>query len=61
MSQEIELIRQGLKTPRAAAIAGIIFSVLLITSQLLVRSSIPANPLGPATEVVSHSRAISRA
>jgi hypothetical protein len=61
VSQEIELIRQGLKTPRAAAIAGIIFSVLLITSQLLVRSSIPANPLGPATEVVSHSRAISRA
>lgn len=61
MNQEIGLIHQGLKTPRAAAIAGIIFSVLLVTSQLLVRSSIPANPLGPATEVVSHSRAISRA
>ena len=35
--------------------------MLLITSQLLVRSSIPANPLGPATDVVNHSKAISRA
>ena len=46
MKRETELIRQAMKTPRAAAIAGIIFSVLLITGQLLVRSSIPANPLG---------------
>jgi len=61
MKRETELIRQAIKTPRAAAIAGIIFSVLLITSQLLVRSSIPANPLGPATDVVNHSKAISRA
>jgi len=61
VNQEIGLIRHGLKTPRAAAIAGIIFSVLLITSQLVVRNSIPANPLGPATDVVSHSRALSRA
>jgi hypothetical protein len=61
VNQEIALIHQGLKTPRAAAIAGLIFSVLLITSQLLIRSSIPANPLGPAGDVLSHSNAISRA
>jgi hypothetical protein len=61
MNQEPALISQGMRTPRAAAIAGIIFSVLLMTSQLLVRSSIPPKPLGPEMEVVSHSKAISRA
>ena len=38
-------IRAGLKTPRAAAIAGIVFSVLMITSFWLLRLSIPADPL----------------
>jgi hypothetical protein len=33
-----------LKAPRAAAIAGILFSVLLIASVLLVRESVPADP-----------------
>jgi len=61
MNQETELIRQAMKTPRAAAIAGIIFSVLLIVSQVLIRSSIPSNPLGPEMEVVNHSKAIARA
>jgi len=61
MNQESSLIRLNLKTPRAAAIAGIVFSMLFITSQLLIRSSIPANPLGSATEIVSHSKTISRA
>jgi len=36
------LTRAGLRTPRAAAAAGIIFSVLLIWSLWLLRSSIPA-------------------
>jgi len=35
---------KGLKTPRAAAIAGIIFSVLLATSIVLVRLSISSDP-----------------
>ncbi len=39
------LIRARLKTPRAAAIAGILFSVLLIYSLWLLRLSIPADPL----------------
>jgi hypothetical protein len=38
MSQESALIDKALKTPRAAAIAGIIFSVLFATSELLIRS-----------------------
>jgi hypothetical protein len=33
-----------LRTPRAAAVAGIIFSVLLITALVLLRISVPAHP-----------------
>jgi hypothetical protein len=36
--------RSSLTTPRAAAIAGILFSLLLITSLVLIRISVPANP-----------------
>jgi len=36
--------RQALKTPRAAAIAGIIFSVLYGTSMILINSSLPHEP-----------------
>jgi hypothetical protein len=61
MNQESVLIGKSLKTPRAAAIAGIIFSVLFIIGELLIRSSIPANPLGSATEVINHSKNIARA
>ena len=35
--------RSALKTPRAAALAGIVFSVLLIASLALLRLSVPAN------------------
>ena len=38
------LTSQTLKTPRAAALAGIIFAVLLSSSIVLIRLSIPANP-----------------
>ena len=44
MSQNIDLRRSRLTTPRAAAIAGILFSVLLITSLTMIRLSIPADP-----------------
>ena len=54
-------IRNRLKTPRAAAIAGILFSVLLVTSQLLVWISIPANVGAAAFEVISQSKRISLA
>ena len=39
------LTRSGLRTPRAAAIAGIVFSILLITSLWLLWISVPADPL----------------
>jgi hypothetical protein len=59
MNQEAALIRQGMKTPRSAAVAGIIFSLLLMASFLLVRISIPANPLSEAT--VPGGRTVPRA
>jgi hypothetical protein len=34
-----------LKTPRAAAVAGIVFSILLMTALVLLRRSVPDNPL----------------
>ncbi len=61
MSQEHSLIHKGLRAPRAAAIAGILFCLFLVTSQLLIRLSIPANVEGAATEVISHSKTISLA
>jgi hypothetical protein len=45
MKQEATLIRARLKTPRAAAIAGILFSLLLITGLILFRLSVRADPL----------------
>jgi hypothetical protein len=44
MEQEIALIRARLKAPRAGAIAGIVFSVLLIAILVLTRISVPADP-----------------
>src|SRR5262245_38885576 len=38
------LTRANLKTPKAAAIAGMVFSVLLIAVFWLLRTSIPADP-----------------
>ncbi len=40
----LPLVGVGLKTPRAAAIAGIVFSLLLMTSLGLLRLSVPADP-----------------
>ena len=61
MVQPSSRIHQGLRAPRAAALAGILFSILLITSQLLVWISIPPN-LGPAEQgAVARSRAITLA
>ena len=38
------LTDRRLKTPRAAAVAGILFSLLLCAAYILIRISIPANP-----------------
>jgi hypothetical protein len=61
MVQEDSAIHKRLRAPKAAAIAGILFCVFLITSQLLVWGSIPANLGGPALDVLSHSKTISLA
>jgi hypothetical protein len=44
MQQDVTLTRARLTTPRAAAVAGILFSVLLISSVTLLRLAIPADP-----------------
>jgi hypothetical protein len=49
MNQEKSIIQARVTTPRAAAIAGILFSILLIASLTLVRISVPANPQDAGT------------
>ena len=44
MAQDIGVTRSSLRTPRAAAIAGIVFAVVLGTALVLIRSAMPANP-----------------
>jgi hypothetical protein len=43
--QQSALTGAGLRTPRAAALAGILFSVLLMMTLVLLRLSVPDNPL----------------
>ena len=61
MKQEADLIRARLKTPRAAAIAGIQFSVLLITVLLLFRLSVRADPLEAGAWLKTSSKTIALA
>ena len=61
MDQEDSLVHKRLRAPKAAALAGIVFSILLISSQLLVWISIPASLGGSTTDVVSHSKTITLA
>jgi hypothetical protein len=39
----IDLTRRRLRTPRSAAVAGILFAVLLATGQMLIRLSVPTD------------------
>src|SRR6516162_4496800 len=61
MKQEADLIRERLKTPRAAAIAGILFSVLLIAGLFLFRLSVQADPLETGTWLKTSSKTIALA
>ena len=47
MPQTATITRPTLKTPRAAAVAGILFSALQIVAVWLFRTSIPPDPLEP--------------
>ena len=55
------LTRANLKTPKAAAIAGMLFSVLLITVFWLLRTSIPADPQEPGSWLESNSGSVALA
>ena len=55
------LTRATLKTPKAAAIAGMLFSVLLIAVFWLLRTSIPADPQEPGSWLNSNSRSVALA
>lgn len=55
------LIRARLRTPRAAAIAGILFSVLLISGLGLFRLSVPADPLEAGAWLETSSQRVSLA
>jgi len=44
MDSEVGHVRKRLRTPRSAAIAGIVFSLLLMASLILIRLSVPADP-----------------
>jgi len=48
--------RSALRTPRAAAVAGIAFSVLLISSLALLRLSVPADPATAGTWLTGSGR-----
>jgi hypothetical protein len=56
MTEDPTLTSNNLTSPRAAAIAGIIFATLSIISHLLIRSSIPRNPFGSANEFLSQPK-----
>ena len=53
--------RAGLKTPKAAAVAGIVFSVLMIFIFVLLRLAIPANPLEAGAWLSTSSRTVTLA
>ena len=55
------LTRAHLKTPKAAAIAGIAFSVLMVTIFWLLRRSIPADPLEAGSWLAADSKTVALA
>ena len=61
MSEEHSLIRKGPRTPRAVAVAGILFWVLLVTSYLLICISVLSSLGGPTLAIISHSQTVSLA
>ena len=56
-----QLVRRALKTPRAAAIAGILFAVLYSTSWILIRLSVPSEGLDAVEWLDSQAKNLSLA
>ena len=59
MTDEREGIRESVRTPRAAAVAGIVFAVLLITSEVLVWRYVPSVASAQAGNIARHSKELS--
>jgi hypothetical protein len=59
MAQSDSLTRATLRTPKAAAIAGIIFSVLMTLIFVLFRISVPGDPLEPGAWLATSTRSAS--
>ena len=57
----MDATRRALSTPRAAAIAGIVFAALFTTSIVLIRLATPADPLADATWLTSNARSVTLA
>jgi len=55
------LVRANLRTPKAAAIAGMLFSLLLIAVFSLLRISVPADPQEPGSWLRTNSNTIALA
>ncbi len=55
------LTRTSLRTPKAAAIAGIVFSILLTLIVLLLRLSVPTDPLEPGAWLKTNSKTVALA
>ena len=58
MPETFDRARARLKTPKAAAIAGIIFSILLVAILWLLRRSVPADPLDTGVWIATDSDAV---
>jgi len=55
------LTRTSLRTPKAAAIAGIVFSILLVVIVSLLRLSVPTDPLEPGAWLATDSKKVALA
>src|SRR5215471_17156003 len=56
MNGEEQLIRESIRTPRAAAVAGIVFAVLLITTEVLAWVYVPSVASAQAGEIARRSK-----
>jgi hypothetical protein len=56
MPTKLELIGQDIRTPRAAGFAGIVFALLLITSDVMIWLYVPSPSEAQPTLVTRHSR-----
>jgi hypothetical protein len=58
MNDRAMINRERLKTPRAAAMAGIVFSALLITSLVLIKTSVPFDPMEDGSWLSSNAKKV---